>query len=128
MRGKSWVPLLDGSSPHVYDSEFDFTGWELFGNRAVRKGKYKAVLQPPPRGTGDWELYDLEADPGEVNDLAKVAVEKTKELIRHYEVYYQETGMFDADLAVQTAKERVKSVGRANEKVGMHGFRGRNGR
>jgi len=129
MRGKSWVPHLSSQSPHVYDSTFDFTAWELFGNRAVRKGRWKAVLQAPPRGTGEWELYDLSVDPGELRDLAVVGDkgdgEKLDELIRHYETYYQETGMFDAGLAIEEARRKVRSVGRAVDKGGLHGFRGR---
>jgi hypothetical protein len=127
MRGKSWVPLLNSTSPHVYDAAFDFTGWELFDNRAVRKGKYKAILQPPPRGTGEWELYNLDDDPGEIKDLAHIQEfkEKKDELIQHYEVYYQETGMFDASLAFENARKTAASVGKVNEVVGMHGFRGR---
>lgn len=54
MRGKSWAPLLRGRTESVYDDSDDFTGWELFGCRAVRQGPWKALLMPPPRGTGDW--------------------------------------------------------------------------
>ena len=129
MRGKSWVPLLSSQTPHVYDAAFDFTGWELFGNRAVRQGEWKAVLQAPPRGTGEWELYDLSVDPGELRDLAVVGNErdreKLRELIRHYETYYQETGMFDASLAIEEARKKVRSVGKVVDGGSLHGFRGR---
>lgn len=131
MRGKSWVPLLSSQASHVYNEDFDFTAWELFGNRAVRKGRYKAVLQAPPRGTGEWELFDLSVDPGELNNLAIGAYEGSEErkildgLIRHYETYYQETGMFDAGLAIEEARRKIKSVGKVVEGGGLHGFRGR---
>jgi len=125
MRGKSWVSLLSSHSPYVYDSAFDFTAWELFGNRAVRKGRWKAVLQAPPKGSGEWELYDLSTDPGELKDLAKVEKSKMQELVRHYETYYQETGMFDAGLAIEEARRKVRSVGGVVEGGGLHGFRGR---
>jgi len=129
LRGKSWVLHLSSPSEHpaVYSSAFDFAAWELFGNRAVRRGRWKAVLQAPPKGTGAWELYDLEADPGEIVDLAGVESqrERLRELVRCYEVYYQETGMFDAGAAIEEARRKVRSVGGAVERAGLHGFRGR---
>ncbi|KAK8213764.1 alkaline-phosphatase-like protein [Phyllosticta capitalensis] len=47
------------------------TGWELFGQRAIRRGRHKAVYIPAPLGSGQWELFDVEADPGEVCVLAR---------------------------------------------------------
>ena len=44
--------------------------WELFGMRAVRKGDFKLLWLPEPYGTGDWQLYDLDKVPGELNDLS----------------------------------------------------------
>ena len=40
--------------------------WEHEGNRAVREGKWKLVSRFP----GQWELYNLQADRTELNDLA----------------------------------------------------------
>ena len=41
--------------------------WEQYNNRAVRHGRWKAVR---PAGAGKWQLYDLEKDRTELNDLA----------------------------------------------------------
>src|SRR5215469_5008557 len=46
-------------------------GWELFGRRAIRQGDWKALFIPVPAGPGAWQLFDLAADPGETNDLAR---------------------------------------------------------
>jgi arylsulfatase len=40
--------------------------WEHEGNRAIREGNWKLVSRYP----GQWELFDLEADRTEMNDLA----------------------------------------------------------
>lgn len=106
MRGKSWLPYLSRAVEcQVYDQDFDFTGWELFGCRAIRKGDWKAVLEYPPNGSGMWELYDLKTDPGEIHDKAQVEPEKLKELLVQWEIYVQDAGVFDGYLAVQTAKK-----------------------
>lgn len=105
LRGKSWVRYLsDSTMTQIYDGEFDFTGWELFGTRAVRQGSWKALLMFPPKGRGEWELYNLEADPGETEDLAKSEPAKLRGLLSAYEMYVQDAGVFDGYLAVQGRK------------------------
>jgi arylsulfatase len=41
--------------------------WELWGNRAIREGKWKLVSVFP---VNQWELYDIDNDRGETNNLA----------------------------------------------------------
>lgn len=65
-------------------------GWELFGRRAIQKGRYKIVWIWPPYGTGRWELYDLENDPSEGRDLAASHPEKLRELLGHWRAYAEE--------------------------------------
>ena len=62
--GKSLLPILEGKPHEVHEA----LCWELFGNRAIRQGKWKLVWA---REQSKWELYDLEADRTETNDLAK---------------------------------------------------------
>lgn len=98
MRGSSWVGHLasrDLPGTSVHDENEYITGWELFGLRAIRQGPWKAVWMPEPRGKDRWELYDMKMDPGEIHDLADVEVEILERLIKHWERYYTETGMFD---------------------------------
>ena len=49
---------LDRGRPIFFEHE---------GNRAVREGKWKLVAKT---AKGKWELYDMDADRSEVNDLA----------------------------------------------------------
>jgi len=67
--GKSWVPMLAGQVEAIR-SEQDYVAWELFGNRALRQNHWKIRWQWKPFGTGDWELYDLNSDPGERVNLS----------------------------------------------------------
>lgn len=99
VRGKSWVPYLNSQAATVYQSETDVAGWELFGMRAIRRGNYKAVFIPPPKGPGAWQLFDVCKDPGELIDLAAVEEQVMRNLLRDWEQYYAETGMFEIDMA-----------------------------
>jgi arylsulfatase A-like enzyme len=93
--GRSFLPaLLDAS--HA-DNEPLF--WERMGNSAVRDGRWKLVrsysrtlARVGPR-TGDWELYDLEADPNEKQDLAPLQSDKVRELVAHYEAWEKRVGV-----------------------------------
>jgi arylsulfatase len=69
LQGRTLAPILEGADTAVRGPE-DWLGWELFGNRALRLGDWKAVWLCPPFGPGAWQLFDLEADPGETVDLA----------------------------------------------------------
>jgi len=71
--GISLVPeLLGAEVVGRAQPKHEYLYWELTGQTAVRMGKWKAV-QPlgPKKQSRDWELYDLEQDISETQDLAK---------------------------------------------------------
>ena len=84
--GKSWGPVLAGKaeSPRT---EKDYLAWQLFGNRAVRQGSWKLRWQSKPMGKGDWELFDLAADPAERKDLAAQSPDKLKAMVALWDDY-----------------------------------------
>jgi arylsulfatase len=63
--------------------------WEHEGNRALRDGKWKLVAEHQE----EWQLYDLEADRTERNDLADRYPEKVKELLAKYEAWAKRCGV-----------------------------------
>ena len=83
--GVSLMPVLTGAEASVRDS----VGIHLFGNRGYRRGQWKISNTQPPLSTGQWELFDLEADPGEVNDLAEARPDLLRELLAEYDGYLE---------------------------------------
>ncbi|ERS94819.1 arylsulfatase [Sporothrix schenckii 1099-18] len=92
MRGKSMVPYLANTAERIHDKEF-IHGWETCGRAAVRKGDWKIVFIPKPKGTETWQLYNLAKDPGEIHDLAEEEPARLKELIKLWDQYVLETGV-----------------------------------
>lgn len=95
LHGKSLRPLLAGRTTAVRTDE-DWLGWELFGNRAVRRGDWKLLsLTREAGGTGEWQLFDLRADPAELHDLSTRHPEKRKALRALWDEYAKENGVID---------------------------------
>jgi arylsulfatase len=86
MQGLSLAPILEGAEPAVRGPE-DWIGWELFGNKALRMGNWKAVWLCPPLGPGAWQLFDLKADPGETMDLAASRPDVLQRLTAQWDDY-----------------------------------------
>ncbi len=78
------MPLLHGGSrrrgPMFFEHE---------GNRAVIDGEWKLVSDHP----GPWELYDLEADRTELQDLAAREPRRVAAMREMYHRYAEETGV-----------------------------------
>jgi len=84
--GKTLLPHLKDADVSVYGPE-DIIGWELFGRQAIRQGPWKMITQAEPYGTGNWQLFNLDDDPTEVNDLAAEYPDKMVALIVLWEDY-----------------------------------------
>ena len=85
LEGRSLVPIFrTGQRPG-----HEVLCWEHEGNRAVRQGKWKLVSRHP----GGWELYDLEADRTELENLADKYPDRVRELREKYEQWAQRCGV-----------------------------------
>ena len=97
---RSFLPNLRGEEPDNPETLY----LEHEGNRAVRHGKWKLVsYYSEARGytrtgvgkgerTGPWELYDLEADRVELNDLSAAEPALRDKLIEDYGRFSERTG------------------------------------
>ena len=86
------LPILNGGSDERFaDREM---GFELYGFRAYRKGRSKILRLAEPYGTGEWQLYRLDEDPGEVRDLAGKQPDKVVELVEAWERWANENRVF----------------------------------
>lgn len=86
--GRSWAPYLSGTAQTVH-GDTNAVSWELFGNRAVRRGDWKIT----DIGEGKWRLFNLKDDPGETNDLSIDQAERLKLLADAWEDYARRVGV-----------------------------------
>lgn len=94
-RGKSWRAHLSSPKANatVHGEETHIHGWELFGQRAIRQGNWKAVWSTKSLDKDGWELYNLQKDPSELVDLANDEPEILKRLVDFWDQYVSETGV-----------------------------------
>ena len=94
MQGKSVLGLFAGKVETPY-AEASQVGYELFGLKAFFVGDWKILWMPKPFGTGEWELFNLEQDPAEIDDLSKQHPDKLKEMVARWEQYKKDNGVLD---------------------------------
>ncbi|PHN08171.1 arylsulfatase [Flavilitoribacter nigricans] len=85
--GRSFLPQLRGEEADDKRPLF----WEHEGNQAVRQGPWKLVK----RHRKAWELYNLDEDPTELNDLSGQYPEKQRALLSAYEAWARDNGVRD---------------------------------
>lgn len=88
LEGHSLVPTFT-DQPHGREVLY----WEHHGNRGVRKGKWKLVSEK----NEPWELYDIEAERSEINDLVDEKPEIVEELKKLYFAWAERCGVLEFD-------------------------------
>lgn len=100
--GRSLLPAFCGESPAPVPLY-----WEHTGNSAIRLGQWKLVRAFP----GDWELYDMDTDRSELDDVAHQHPAVCVELISRWESWATRVGV----LPWQPMVDRYIAVGLSPE-------------
>jgi arylsulfatase A-like enzyme len=83
--GLSMMPALRGEPVAPTHTLY----WEHIGNCAIRDGRWKLVRE----ADGPWELYDLEVDRSETNDLAGPNADVVKQLAGSWQQWADSSGV-----------------------------------
>jgi arylsulfatase len=97
LEGHSLLPALHGQlaeRPPMF--------WEHEGNAAVRIGHWKLVRKYPD----PWELYDMEQDRTELNDLAAKHPDRVKDMATQYETWAQRCGVIPRERVDQLLRDQ----------------------
>jgi arylsulfatase len=86
LEGESLLPAMCGEDRPRTRPVF----WEHQGSRAVRDGDWKLVYQ---RGQQCWELYDMNVDRTELNDLAPKDTQRAARMTEMYEQWAKRCGV-----------------------------------
>jgi arylsulfatase len=105
LQGKSLMPLLRGESSIEFESRE--LGWSAYGMDAYRQGNWKVLRLPAPYGNGDWQLYDLAADPGELHDLSSEFPDRAETMAKAWEDYAESNGVIRPNAATAYARPIV---------------------
>ncbi len=84
LEGRSLAPVFAGN-PLDRDALY----WEHEGNRAVRVGDWKLVA----KNKQPWELYNLQSDRTELNDLAADMPDRVREMSGKWDAWAQRVGV-----------------------------------
>jgi arylsulfatase A-like enzyme len=92
--GRSVFPVLAGqaSTSSVADRGF---GFEVSGNGALYRGKWKITRNARPLGDAKWRLYDLSVDPGETTDVSANNREVFESMLAEYNAYSKQVGVHE---------------------------------
>ena len=85
--GESFKPVLEGSDWQKSKP----LAWEHEGNQAIRIGDWKLVREH----TKPWELYNLEQDRTEINDLAEGEADRVAEMSSSYGEWFERARVSD---------------------------------
>ena len=95
MQGVSLFPVMKGDKDELLEARG--FGGELFGMRYYRQGDWKILRMPVPYGSGNWQLYDLLTDPGEINDVSASHPKIFQQLISEWQEYAKINGVVEPD-------------------------------
>ena len=92
MLGESMTGLLSGEASEVHGDDY-VTALYHAGRAFLRQGGWKLVTAEPPFDESKFELFDIDADPGETNDLAEAESARFSEMIALWRVTRRKLGI-----------------------------------
>ncbi len=81
--GRDLGPIVRSEAERVYGPS-DTVGYELTGHAALFQGDFKLVRNLPPLGDGEWRLYNVVRDPGEIRDLKAEMPDRLQTMLTAY--------------------------------------------
>ena len=106
LEGKSLLPLLEGKNKQIHTKPIF---WEHEGNKAVRLGNYKLVMEWNTKENNHWELYDISKDRSEEQDISDKNPEKVKEMITMWDKWAAEKGVESWDKIQSIMRQKNKN-------------------
>jgi arylsulfatase len=92
MLGETMWPLLRGEAAEVHGPTYVTTLYH-WGLAFVRQGRWKLVTMTAPFDPSAFQLFDLEADPGETTDLSKTDPQRFQALLRLWNEHRLQLGI-----------------------------------
>jgi arylsulfatase len=92
--GKSLLPVLKGKIRQGHEALY----WEHLGNRAIRQGKWKLVMDGELKS---WELYDLEDDRTERKNLIEKYPKHAEQLRASWQKWAVDVHVFPKKLKLK---------------------------
>jgi arylsulfatase A-like enzyme len=88
---------------------------EMFGNRAVFMGDWKARNNIFPLGDGQWKLFNIKKDIKEATDLSKEHPEILEKMVSEYDKYAQNVGIIPPKYSEQQKQGVIQMLLASNQ-------------
>ena len=86
--GRSLMPIFEGVKPEGQHALY----WEHNGRKAMRKENWKIVA---PQHTTTWELYDINSDRNELDNVAKKYPDIVEQMKTEWGIWADSVGVFE---------------------------------
>ncbi len=107
--GRDLRPLLSGAAERVYGPD-DAVGYELTDHGVLFQGDYKLVINQPPRGDGQWRLFNIVKDPGETVDLSASHALRFQRMLSLYEQYRVDNNVVPVPQSYNQIKQVMTNI------------------
>jgi len=109
MTGQDLTPLLSAPAERVYGPD-DTVGYELTDHGVLFQGDYKLVINQPPRGDGQWRLFNIVTDPGETKDLSGADTVRFQRMLSAYHQYTVDNKVVPVPPGYTQIKQLVNNI------------------